>query len=161
MIVCLDCATETGCDLAFFVPGNPKGRVHTRSFIVQKKGGHPRAISAPQASPEQRSWTAAVRDAALQAMGGMEKIESGAVALSVEFIMPRRSADHWKGPHAEPRCCGGLDSDNLIKALCDALNGVVFADDRQISDIAAQRRYARHGEVCGARISIKSLGEWY
>jgi len=150
------------CGLTFFVAGQPKGRVHTRAAFNRKTG---KPFTMGEASPEQLSWTAAVRDAALRAMreADFAKIETGAIALSVEFVMPRRSTDHWKGPHAEPRCCKGLDLGNLTKALEDSLNGVCWRDDAQISEYRAPylRRYAAPGESCGAWVRVWALGEWY
>ena len=106
----------------------------------------------------------AVRDVAIQEMREAEfpKIETGAIALSVEFIMPRPKGYYWKGPHAEPRCCRGLDLGNLTKALEESLNGVLWRDDVQVSDYGPtfRRRYARPGEVCGAHVTVEALGEW-
>lgn len=43
------------------------------------------------------------------------------------------------------------DLDNQVKAVLDALNGVVFEDDKQVSDLTVSRRW---GETDNFRISI-------
>ena len=34
------------------------------------------------------------------------------------------------------------DADNVFKGVCDALNGIVYADDKQITDIHISKRYS-------------------
>src|SRR5690606_194541 len=42
----------------------------------------------------------------------------------------------------ELRPCVKPDIDNFVKAALDALNGVVFADDKQVVRVEAEKRYA-------------------
>jgi len=42
----------------------------------------------------------------------------------------------------EIRPCVKPDIDNFVKAALDALNGVVFADDKQVVRVEAEKRYA-------------------
>lgn len=146
--------------LTFEVLGNPKGRVHTQPALNRKTG---RAFTRADSSPEQRTWAACVKDAARGAiaLNGWVKPEVGAVSLSIEFIMPRPKRFLWKGPHAEPRHCTKPDRNNLEKAIEDALKGIVWADDAQVSEGPVSKRYARPGEICRAIVSIEALGEWY
>lgn len=46
------------------------------------------------------------------------------------------------------------DLDNLVKAILDAAQGVVFADDRWVDWIHAQREIAGPGEPHGAWVEI-------
>ena len=34
------------------------------------------------------------------------------------------------------------DADNILKALCDAINGVVWVDDVQVVDLTLKKRYS-------------------
>jgi Holliday junction resolvase RusA-like endonuclease len=39
------------------------------------------------------------------------------------------------------------DIDNVVKLLCDAMNGVVYADDKQIVDLFVNKVYAEAGST--------------
>lgn len=47
------------------------------------------------------------------------------------------------------------DADNQIKAVCDALNGIVYNDDRQVADVKITRRY---GKQDAFRITVMEIG---
>lgn len=92
-----------------------------------------------------REYEATLRE--LYKGGKME----GAVAMWIEFGMPvpksaskknksKMLADtihHTKKP----------DTDNMVKAVTDALNGVAYDDDSQIICISARKRYAAEPHV--------------
>jgi Holliday junction resolvase RusA-like endonuclease len=46
------------------------------------------------------------------------------------------------------------DLDNVLKAVCDACNGVIFDDDKQVVDCEVSKRYS---EKSGAVISVREL----
>lgn len=46
------------------------------------------------------------------------------------------------------------DLDNIVKLLCDAMNGVVYGDDKQIVDLYVCKKYAQHGSTT-VMVSIK------
>lgn len=75
----------------------------------------------PILSREAREYRASVQ-AQLAGMGF--KAISGPVALSVALYRPRRAGD----------------ADNALKALLDALNGLLWVDDSQIVEIHLWRR---------------------
>lgn len=47
------------------------------------------------------------------------------------------------------------DADNIIKACCDAMNGIVFHDDSQVALLSASKIY---GEKPGVHISVGAMG---
>lgn len=73
------------------------------------------------------------------------KILTGAVRLSVTAYMPIPSS--WSMKQKTKAMTGALrhtkrpDSDNLCKAVQDALNGVIYADDAQIDEVHIVKRY--------------------
>lgn len=48
---------------------------------------------------------------------------------------------------------GNPDTDKLSRAVLDALAGVVYAQDQQVTDMHATKRTARIGEQPGLHIS--------
>ena len=48
------------------------------------------------------------------------------------------------------------DSDNIIKAICDALNGIAYYDDAQIVEVTAWKYYSDEPK---AEITIRAVNE--
>lgn len=101
-----------------------------------------------------RSFEGKVRAVAAEAMS-----RSGAVAtpdaVSVEIAFDRQMPKSWSKSkrllmRGEP-VTSGADIDNQVKAILDALNGVTWEDDVQVSDLSVSRRWA---DEHGFRISI-------
>lgn len=71
--------------------------------------------------------------------------------MEVEFVLPTD-----KFPKDFPF---GMDLDNLLKRLLDALGKTVLKDlpgkDSAIVDLRASKRPARNGEATGARVIIR------
>ena len=67
---------------------------------------------------------------------------TGPVELYVKFYMPRPKRLIWK-TKAMPECwCDKRpDVDNMLKSVTDALNGVAWLDDGQISHVRAKKLY--------------------
>ena len=76
-------------------------------------------------------------------------IQDGAISLECEFIfarpktLPKKVVDHTKKP----------DLDNLLKALKDAMTGIVWHDDAQIVSLSARKDY---GDVPGIKMVVRS-----
>ena len=108
-----------GSTIEFFVPGRP----------VPK--GRPRVTKSGFAyTPKRtREWESVVAWHAKLARGFRPIIE-GPVAVRLAFCGARVTAD----------------IDNLAKAVLDAMNRVVYLDDRQVRDVRATREVgSRHG----------------
>ena len=78
-----------------------------------------------------------------------EYISAGAISLDCAFVfarpksLPKKVIDHTKKP----------DLDNIIKALKDAMTGIVWKDDAQIVSLTARKEY---GDVPGIRVEVRS-----
>jgi len=154
-------------------PGCQRGLEHARPYrgrknvlqcsVCRRVFRQVQAVNAGKATDAQKAWVATAKDAAAEAMAqaGLEKIEDGAVKLTIEFIMPRPKHYIWKTPHAEPRHWKLPDRDNLEKALKDSFKGILWRDDAQVSEGPVSKRYARPGEACRAIVTVRALGEWY
>jgi Holliday junction resolvase RusA-like endonuclease len=58
-----------------------------------------------------------------------------ALKLDVTFFIPKPKRPKCDYPVTRP------DTDNYLKALADAGNGIMWVDDSQITDIHARKRY--------------------
>ena len=129
------------------IPGRPIAKKRPRFF---RRGRHVGTYSAQ--AEEERAIKAAV---AFQYAG--EPLACP-VALNCAFYMPIPKSTSKKN---RARMLDGLlvhakkpDVDNLLKMICDCLNGVVWADDRQIVTIRGVKIY---GEKPRTEIVVEVL----
>ncbi len=88
---------------------------------------------------------------ALAAHGHGFTVRTGAVAVTLEFVQPRPVATPKK---CTPPAIKRPDLDKLTRAVLDALTGIAFADDAQVTHICARKRLAAIGETPGVKISV-------
>lgn len=122
--------------ITFVVPGQPQGKGRARST---KSGRH----YTPAKTVAYERLIAACADDVVGELEGM----TGPVELHViaVFGVPaswskkkREAALQWDTyPTVKP------DADNIAKAVCDALNGVVWLDDSQVVDCRVKKVYGR------------------
>ena len=106
--------------LCFMVPGPPVPKGRPRTFL---RGGRPRTITPPKTKAFERKVAQYALVARQEA--GWRLLKTGDVALTCYF---------W--PKGKRR----FDLDNAIKSVADGLEGVLYANDRQVVEI--------RGEVC-------------
>ena len=130
----------------FDVLGLPKAQDRPRAF---RAGAHIRVHSPKEA------WHTLVAYAAQQKREAGAPCLTGATRVFMDFRMPRvsglpkrREVAHVKRP----------DLDNCIK-LIDSLVPSLLADDRQVVEIRATKRYALEGESPGCLIILESVAE--
>lgn len=128
----------------FTVPGVPVAKGRARSFI---RAGH-----VAHYTPEQTArYENLVKLAARQAMGTWEPMQ-GAVELVLLLHMPVPAS--WSQKRRTAALSGQVrpttkpDCSNVLKAVEDAMNGVVFVDDKQIADVTICKRYAATPQAC-------------
>ena len=89
---------------------------------------------------------------------------TGAVAVSVTFMLPRPKGHYRTGRNAHllrdgapKRPAGTPDLDKLVRAVLDGLTeGCAWKDDGQVVTLIAQKLYAAGG-VTGCKIEITEL----
>ena len=99
------------------------------------------------ASPKLKEWKKAIK---VQAKEQCEAIipKGTFIQIGFYFLFPRPQ----KAAHKFPSRC---DLDNLIKAVKDALTGIVWEDDRWVVDyLFAQKRYCPNGSKPGVILNI-------
>lgn len=142
-------ATDTRL-LHFWVNGIPKPQGSKRAFQ------HPstrRIVMTESAGAALKDWRYDVKATAAIQMAGRPLVsQPQGVHLSVHFVMPRPTS--LPKTKATPACVKKPDLDKLIRAVCDSLKGVVYADDSQVISMSLQKRTAEIGEATGAQITV-------
>lgn len=138
--------------VVFTVPGEPVGKGRPR---IGRVGAHARMFTPPKTA----SYEGLIAHAGQQAMNGRALIEGPVmvemdIALSIpQSMSKKRKAQALAGqlfPTKKP------DMDNVIKAIYDGLNGVVWKDDVQVVKAVVGKRY---GETPGVRVKVVPLLE--
>lgn len=129
--------------VSFTVPGAPVGKGRPRAF----RRGNGIAMHTPEKTA---NYEALVRMVAAESMAGAAPM-LGAVA--VDLCIDLTPPASWSNRKRDQAVAGEWvptskpDIDNTIKAIFDAMNGVVWGDDRQVAALAAKKQYAATGCV--------------
>lgn len=126
------------------VPGTPTGKGRARSATRRKKGG---GTYIAHVTPQKTiNYESLVALAAHQAMAGRPPL---AGAVEVEIAIRITPPGSWSVKKTKQAIEGVIrpittpDVDNVIKAIFDGCNGIVWGDDRQVTDIARlTKRYS-------------------
>lgn len=148
--------------ISFFVPGLPVGKGRHRSAPLMKngkpvigKGGRP--IIIHHSDPKTVQYENLVALIGREEMGGRNPF-AGAIEITLRILLKiPKSMPKYK---REKVAAGSLvpiskpDVDNVEKAICDALNHIVWIDDSQIVDVAKRKRFS---EKPGVVVTIQEL----
>ena len=127
----------------FVVTGKPVGKGRPRAST---RGGFVRMYT----DAKTLGYEAAIADEAARAMSGAEPFETPMqMQVSCYYPIPKswpkkikqEAIDEERFPNVKP------DLDNVVKAVLDALNGVVYLDDAQVVNLVATKRYATEPRV--------------
>ena len=133
-------------------PCFPRGKGRPRSRIIQGRPKPPLFRALPPfvhfyTDPKTVYYEAAITKRAAIAMGNRPPTEMP-LAVRLFFIMP--IAKSWTNRDRDAALAGtkeattAIDIDNCCKAVLDALNEVVWRDDRQIVRLLAEKQYGEH-----------------
>ena len=133
----------------FFVPGEPVAKGRPRASTI---GGKARLYTPAKT----QNYENLVRLACTNIVAAPL---FGPCAVSVEAVLPipqswsekrtRAALDGAEKPTKRP------DLDNYLKAILDGMNGVAFADDCQVVEISARKRY---GSRPGVWVELIQIG---
>lgn len=138
--------------IAFTVPGQPVGKGRPR---LGKVGAHARMFT-PQKTV---SYEGLVAHTAQAAMAGRPMFES---AVGVNLFIDVMVLASWSGKKQRAALAGELlpttkpDVDNVVKAIFDGLNGVLWRDDVLVVDTRLRKRYAA---TPGVRVEVWSVAQ--
>ena len=126
----------------FTVPGNPVSQPRSRFY----NGG-----VANIRSKERKNFIEVVKhQMAVNPGNHWLPISIGVpVQLRVEFYVKTPAGSQTKSKKTKCHVHPGPDLDNLAKFVMDALNGIAYDDDRQITTLLASKSYDRNDDKQG------------
>lgn len=142
----LDPSAPIARQISFTVPGKPtaKARPANRRGQYYKDG-------------KTEAYEGLVRMSAVEALGGEHRFD-GAVGMHIAVhLEPAASTPMSKRAKmlaGEIRANHRPDTDNVVKAILDGCNGVVFRDDVDVVELIATKSYAA---VAGVTVSVFQL----
>jgi Holliday junction resolvase RusA-like endonuclease len=121
----------------FVVPGQPVGKGRPRA---SSRGGFVRMYTDAKTT----SYEAVISKQARHAMGQWEVLTT---PISMRVIAFYGIPVSWSKRKQQEALSGQLipgkpDLDNVAKAVLDALNGVVYVDDKQVIRLVIEKRFA-------------------
>lgn len=143
-------AQTSGKSVTFTVPGEPVGKGRARAF----RAGAGIRMHTPEKTARYENLVAL---AARQAMGGRPPMP-GAVSIGLMlYTMPPAS---WSKKKRAAALSGDIrpttkpDCDNVLKAIADACNGIVFVDDKQVCEVSIKKLYGEIPMACVAVLEV-------
>lgn len=136
--------------VSFLVPGEAIGKGRPRVSTI---GGHARMFTPKKTA----NYETLIAMAAQQAMQGRELI-AGPVLLEMKIFVA--VAQSWSKKKTTEALQGLVmptkkpDADNVLKAICDGINGIVFRDDVQVVNVSLSKRFS---ETPGVSVRIVPL----
>ena len=146
--------------IEFTVYGRARTKGSTRSFVKNGK-----VITRDASGNEGLIWEQNVASAAFVAreQAGGRIAPHQPVAVDVTFYVPRNKGDWGTGRNAHklrpsaPRYPATRpDVDKFLRRALDALTGILYADDGQVVEVLARKRW---GDPPRAEVKVWVLGE--
>jgi crossover junction endodeoxyribonuclease RusA len=132
--------------LDVFVPGRPAPQ-GSKSYMGRGQGGNVRMVESSKAV---KPWRSDIRSYVIDAYRGPQI--ATAVAIELEFVMPRPSATPKR---RTPPAIRRPDLDKLVRAVLDAIGSAgLWKDDSQVVCQIAAKRLAEVDEQTGCRIRV-------
>jgi len=103
--------------VSFFVDGNP---IPKQSYRAVKGGGY--------TSPHVKAWANTVAQVAKINMMGKD-LFTGNINVELQFFLPDKRRKDW---------------DNLAKNVMDAMNGIVYKDDSQVTMATIEKAWDKN-----------------
>lgn len=130
--------------MQFVVEGKPQGKARARTFYNHS------TCKMQSITPEQtKSYEELIRWS-YKASGG-KYLGEQPIEISVKAFYPIPQAfSRLKKEQAlqgEIRPMTKPDTDNIIKVVLDALNGIAYYDDKQVISVSCEKWYSKNGRL--------------
>jgi len=140
--------------VAFTIPAEPIAQGRPR---FSTHGKFPRAYDPARSKDAKAYLSMFAREAMAEA--GFDKPFAGPLCLRARFAFALPKTQHRKRiPVPEQWRTKKPDCDNLIKLLLDAIDQIVFLDDKQISKIVVEKITLEQGMGGYTSVVIEQLG---
>ncbi len=146
--------------MRFFVAGDPVAQGSKKAMVSHSTG---RAMMLDSNRTKLHAWRELVASYAGVAMAGRDLLD-GPVSMSCIFWFTRPKKHYRTGKYSHllrddaPVYKGSApDLDKLLRAIGDALTGVVYTDDARVATWQASKRWAIGGNPAGVEIEITDL----
>jgi Holliday junction resolvase RusA-like endonuclease len=137
--------------LSFFVAGAAQPKGSARAYTYRRKDGRVGARVTADNEGRLGAWQSAVAWGAARALPRHPAPWPSPAGMSLRCAFLLRPPVRRRGrgePTVKP------DLDKLLRAVCDALTGVVWVDDAQVLDLSAVKAYAAGHEAPGVLVSV-------
>ena len=141
---------DTLTNISVFIPGVPKPKGSTRAMRHSRTG---RTITLPDCD-DLYAWQSRIS----AAMSECDKTD-GPVAVRLVFYVKRPKNHHGTGrnngtlkPSAPKKPTTKPDLDKLIRAVLDAMTGIIYDDDSMVVKLSAEKLYAE--QIPGVRVCV-------
>jgi len=121
-------------EITFTIPGAPQGKARARA-------GNGHHYTPAKTAAYENLIAGKARDA----MGNQPPTEDAVILYAIAYYPIANSWSKRKQRAAlsgDLPCTSKPDGDNVLKAILDACNGVVYRDDRQVTDMRLEKRYS-------------------
>ena len=132
--------------LTFKVDGDPVGKQRAR---YAKRGNYVQTYTPDKT----RNYEALIKEAAIQAMGSNEILETPVnlylyIRAPIPKSLPKKRLEACLNGSEKP--IKKPDASNVLKSVEDAMNGVIYKDDSQIVNIHVTKVYSSQSgiDVC-------------
>lgn len=145
----------TGPPLSFWVPGIPAPQGSKDSFVIKNKEGQVVGRNVVESNKATRPWRVDVKHFAQEAVIERGTMLSGPISIRCEFVMKRPASLPKRKP--TPPAVKKPDLDKLMRAIGDAIKGVVYTDDSQVVEWHGTKRIAELIEQPGVHLTIGEI----
>lgn len=141
--------------IEFYIPGNPRtkgSKTRVRGHLVEQADMAKRG----RGSGALKSWMQAIAFGGSLHRAGAAPAQA-AVEAWVRFYIPRPASVRRRFPSTH----GTGDVDKQARAVLDALEGILFPNDAQVTDLHSSKRYVGDDGTTepGARIRLELVGD--
>ena len=141
--------------VSFFVPGHPISKGSMRAFKLPNGA----VISTASNASSLKPWEATIRSIAAKEISGFLPPEN-AIRIELSFYLQRPKGHFKKSGEVSEKAprfpAKKPDVDKLCRSVLDALTGIAYHDDAQVTKLEAVKLFAV-GTGPGVHVTVEEL----